>query len=254
MTYANIDFGTVKGATLSYDYRRTKNLKFRASYTIQFANGTGSSSTTSLNLVNSGQPNLRTILPYNYDQRHAVTAAIDYRYGSGKNYNGPVINGTPILENFGVNLTAIAGSGTPYTGRDRATGSQLFSGGGLGQDNVVGDVNGRRLPFVYRFDARIDKDFLITWKPESENSSAKTSNLNVYVQILNVLNRSNVSSVYGYTGNADDDGYLASALYANEIANSTDPESYKDQYNIKLNDAYNYELPRRIRLGISLSF
>lgn len=252
LTYANIDFGTVKGATLSYDYRRTKNLKFRASYTIQFANGTGSGSTTAFNLVNTGQPNLRTILPYTYDQRHAITTAIDYRYGSGKNYNGPVINGTPILENFGVNLTAIAGSGTPYTGRNVATGTQLFSGGG--NSNVVGDVNGRRLPFVYRLDARIDKDFLITWKPESQASKAKTSNLNVYIQILNLLDRSNVSNVYGYTGNAENDGYLASSLYANQIAETTDPESYKTHYNIKLNNAYNYELPRRIRLGLSLSF
>jgi len=251
-TYANIDFGTVKGATLSYDFRRTRNLKFRASYTIQFANGTGSGSTSAFNLINSGQPNLRTILPYTYDQRHAITTAIDYRYGSGKNYNGPVINGTPILENFGVNLTAIAGSGTPYTGRNVATGSQLFSGGG--NSNVVGDVNGRRLPFVYRLDARIDKDFMITWKPESESQKAKTSNLNVYVQILNVLDRSNVSSVYGYTGNAENDGFLASTLSANLISESTDPESFKTQYNIKLNNAYNYELPRRIRLGISLSF
>ena len=197
-------------------------------------------------------PNLRTILPYTYDQRHAITTAIDYRYGSGKNYNGPVINGTPILENFGVNLTAIAGSGTPYTGRNVATGTQLFSGGG--NSNVVGDVNGRRLPFVYRLDARIDKDFLITWKPESQASKAKTSNLNVYIQILNLLDRSNVSNVYGYTGNAENDGYLASSLYANQIAETTDPESYKTHYNIKLNNAYNYELPRRIRLGLSLSF
>ena len=253
LSYDNIDFGTVKGATLTYDLRRTKNIQFKASYTIQFAEGTGSSTTTSLNLVNTGQPNLRTILPYTYDQRHAVTATIDFRYGSGKDYNGPMINGKPILENFGVNLVTLGGSGTPYTARDRATGRELFSGGG-GNGSVVGDVNGSRLPLVFRMDARIDKDFLITWKKGTDDSKAKQSYLNVYLQILNLWDRNNVSSVYGYTGSPSDDGFLASALYTNQIEASLDEQSFRDQYEIKLSDPYNYELPRRFRLGMSISF
>ncbi len=253
LTYDNIDFGTVKGATLTYDLRRTKNIQFKASYTIQFAEGTGSSTTTSLNLVNSGQPNLRTILPYTYDQRHAVTATIDFRYGSGKDYNGPMIKGKPLLENFGVNLVTLGGSGTPYTARDRATGRELFTGGG-GNGSVTGDVNGSRLPLVFRMDARIDKDFVITWKKGSEGSQAKQSYLNVYFQILNLLDRNNVSGVYGYTGSPDDDGFLASSLYTNQIEAQLDEEAYRDQYSIKLNNPYNYELPRRFRLGMSISF
>lgn len=253
LTYDNIDFGTVKGATLTYDLRRTKNIQFKASYTIQFAEGTGSSTTTSLNLVNTGQPNLRTILPYTYDQRHAITATIDFRYGSGKDYNGPMIKGKPILENFGVNLVTLGGSGTPYTARDRATGRELFTGGG-GNGSVVGDVNGSRLPLVFRMDARIDKDFVITWKKGSDDSKAKQSYLNVYLQILNLLDRSNVSSVYGYTGSPEDDGFLASSLYTNQIESQLDEQSFRDQYSIKLNDPYNYELPRRFRLGMSISF
>ena len=34
-----------------------------ANYTLQFANGTGSSSSSALSLVNTGQPNLRTTIP-----------------------------------------------------------------------------------------------------------------------------------------------------------------------------------------------
>ncbi len=251
LTYGNLDFGTVKGATVSYDLRRTKNLKFTASYTIQFANGTGSSTTTSLNLVNSGQPNLRSIFPYTYDQRHQLTARIDYRYGSGKNYNGPKINGNPILENFGVNLSAVGGSGTPYTARNRAVNSEIFNSQ---RASIVGDVNGSRLPFVFRMDMRIDKDFLVTWKKGSEDKAAKTSYLNVSLQLLNLLGRNNVSSVYSYTGNANDDGYLAASQFQNVISTSVDEQAYRDQYNLKLNNPYNYELPRRIRLGLQLSF
>jgi outer membrane receptor protein involved in Fe transport len=40
-SYGNIDFGTVKGFSFSYDLRRTNNLEMTAAYTIQFADGTG---------------------------------------------------------------------------------------------------------------------------------------------------------------------------------------------------------------------
>ncbi|MBL0044409.1 MAG: hypothetical protein IPP33_08440 [Flavobacteriales bacterium] len=37
-----LDFGTVKGFSLAYDLRRTGNIRLTASYTLQFADGTGS--------------------------------------------------------------------------------------------------------------------------------------------------------------------------------------------------------------------
>ena len=57
-----------------------------------------------------------------------------------------------------------------------------------------------------------------------------------------------------YTGNPDDDGYLASALGASEISSKPDPAAYVDQYNIKVNNPNNYSLPRRARIGIKLDF
>ena len=61
-------------------------------------------------------------------------------------------------------------------------------------------------------------------------------------------------SVYRATGNANDDGYLSSADYQAQIAAQTDSQAYIDQYSIKVNNPYNYSLPRRIRLGVSLAF
>ncbi|MCX6257667.1 MAG: carboxypeptidase-like regulatory domain-containing protein [Bacteroidia bacterium] len=52
-TYSNIDFGTVKGFTVTYDLRRTGNVTFRGSYTLQFANGTGSNADAAASLVSS---------------------------------------------------------------------------------------------------------------------------------------------------------------------------------------------------------
>ena len=39
MSYNNIDFGTVKGFTITFDQRRSKNIWMKASYTLQFAEG-----------------------------------------------------------------------------------------------------------------------------------------------------------------------------------------------------------------------
>ena len=63
LTYGNIDFSTVKGFSALYEMRRSGNVSMSANYTLQFANGTGSSSSSALSLVNTGQPNLRTTIP-----------------------------------------------------------------------------------------------------------------------------------------------------------------------------------------------
>ena len=259
ITYDNIDFGTVKGFTVNYDLRRTKNVSLRINYTIQFAEGTGSGSTTSLGLVNSNQPNLRSIFPYNYDQRHQIVSTFDYRYGSGSNYNGPKVGGKNILENTGLNIVFISGSGTPYTSRSLAGSSSLLGGSSTGQP-VEGDINGSRLPWTLRMDARLDKSFNINWGSKSEaNEKAwkdgkKQSNLNVYLQVLNVLNRRNVTGVYGFTGNSDDDGYLNAPQFQDQIRSQVSEQSYRDQYTFRLENPNFYELPRRIRLGAQLSF
>ena len=259
LTYDNLDFGTVKGFTINYEMRRTNNLSLRVNYTIQFAEGTGSGSTTALGLVNTDQPNLRTIFPYTYDQRHQIVSTLDYRYGSGSNYNGPRVGNKNILQNTGLNVIFIAGSGTPYTQRSLAGSNELFSGSATRQP-VEGDINGSRLPWTVRIDARLDKSFSINWGAKNEENKEawkqgkKQSNLNLYLQVLNVLNAQNIQRVYAFTGNADDDGYLNAAQFQNEIRQQVNEQSFRDQYGLRLQNPFNYELPRRIRLGAQLSF
>jgi outer membrane receptor protein involved in Fe transport len=258
LTYSNQDFGTVKGFVVNYDLRRTKNISLRINYTIQFAEGTGSGSLSSLNLVNSGQPNLRTIFPYSYDQRHQITTTLDYRYKSGSKYNGPKISGKNILENSGLNITFLAGSGNPYTARSDADDEETINA--TNNQPIIGDVNGSRLPWTLRMNARLDKSINLKWGNASDENEKlwkngkKMSVLKIYLQVLNVLNRENISTVYAYTGNADDDGYLTSALFQDQIRSQLDEQSYRDQYSIRLQNMYNYELPRRIRIGFQLNF
>ena len=245
-SYNNIDFGTVKGLTVTYDMRQTGNTRIRASYTLQFANGTGSDAETSKSLIQANQPNLRSLIPLNYDRRHAINLMIDFRYGEGKEYNGPVIKNTQILKNTGFNITVGGGSGVPYT-----KSSKIYPLNGSGF--ISGSINGSRLPWQFKLDGRVDKDFtLSTGKDKSGNT--KNTFLNVYVQVLNILNAKNILGVYRATGNPDDDGYLAAADYQALINSQLDSQSYRELYALRLNTPGNYSSPRLIRLGVSLNF
>jgi hypothetical protein len=261
MSYNNIDFGTVKGFTVTFDQRRSKNIWFKASYTLQFAEGTGSSATSGYNLLATGQPNLRTIYPLDYDQRHAFSLVFDFRYGSGKDYNGPKItkkvveNGetkvkeTRILENFGVNFQLLGGSGTPYS-RSSNVVSALLGGG---QYILLGSINGSRMPWSFTVNMRIDKEFYIKMSKKPENSNKKMY-LDVYLEILNLLNTKNVIAVYRATGNPDDDGYLSAPEYQTGIQSQLDEQAFRDLYRIAVDSPYNYSLPRRIHLGVQIGF
>ena len=79
---------------------------------------------------------------------------------------------------------------------------------------LKGTYSGSRLPWQFRFDLRVDKDIYFNLRKPKEGKEGKQAYLNVYFQILNVLNTKNVVNVYPYTGNADDDGYLVSTRMA----------------------------------------
>ncbi|PCI98832.1 MAG: hypothetical protein COB15_05200 [Flavobacteriales bacterium] len=252
LTYDNMDFGTVKGLTVAYDLRTKGNVSMRASYTLQFAEGTGSSTTTSQNLVSSGNGGLRTLSPLNYDQRHRILLSMDYRYASGNNYNGPVMFGKDILQNTGLNITMRSGSGTPYTKRSAVDGAGVLFTTNL-QDPQQGQINGSRMPFTTTFDMKLDRTIDLKWG-KGEDDDKKEASLNVYIQALNVLNTKNIIDVYNYTGNAEDDGFLAASYQQNYIKGQVSEQSFRDLYTSKVNDGNNYALPRRLRLGIQLNF
>jgi hypothetical protein len=251
LSYANKDFGTVKGMTFSYDLRRKGNISLRAAYTLQFADGTGSSTTSSLNLVSSGNGNLRTLLPLSFDQRHAIVLSGDYRYGAGKNYNGPVVFGKDLFSNTGLNVVFRTNSGTPYTKTSRIVNSAVISGALASP--IESSLNGNRLPWTTTVDLKLDKNIDLKWG-KGEGEERTKAYLNVYLQVLNVLDAKNILDVYSATGNADDDGYLAAAEWQTSIANNPDEEAYRDLYAAKVADPSNYSLPRRFRLGLQLNF
>jgi outer membrane receptor protein involved in Fe transport len=261
-SFTNVDFGTVKGFSIAYELRRLySGVQLSANYTLQFADGTGSSASDGQNLVASGQPNLRTTHPLDFDQRHTIVMNVDYRFGSGKDYKGPtwtMKKGTDsektikLLENVGANVTFRAGSGTPYTKQQNISPDGQF--GIQVQRGLEGSINGSNLPWNFRMDLRVDKDIALEWGGDKEGNGKKQASLNIYLQVLNVLNTKNVINVYKATGNPDDDGYLASATAQNTINAQNSPQAFRDLYSVKINNPSNYQRPRVIRVGLVLSF
>lgn len=255
-SFSNLDFGTVKGLTAEYDLRRTKNARVRASYTLQFANATGASTTTAAALIAAGVPNLRSTFAMPWDRRHQFNLVLDYRFSSGKNYDGPVINRDKkgkaplqVLSNTGFALTLNGGSGTPYTASSNVI-SPLSGGNSI----LNGTYYGSRIPASFKLDLRVDKDFNFTMGGKKEGKTGREAFVNVYLQVLNLLNSKNIVNVYSATGNPDDDGYLTSPEWQRQIYSQIDPQSFIQMYEIYVNSGYNYSTPRQIRVGLMFNF
>lgn len=238
-TFGNSDFATTKSFKLEYDMRRNKNLRILANYTLAFSEGTGSSPTSSSGVA---AQELKYVFPLNFDQRHAFFVMFDYRFGNGDKYDGPKIGKFDVLENTGLNVSLNAFSGRPFTRKEIP--------GGIGtsfNDRITdGSINGSRLDWSFRFDVRLDRDFVI---------GEKTKNplrLNVYLRVQNLLNTMNPLAVYAATGSPTDDGFLATNTGSGFA--ETQPESYELLYNLRMENPFNISRPRRIFLGLIFQF
>jgi hypothetical protein len=269
-TYSNIDFGTVKGFTFALNMIRLHNLRMTASYTMQFAAGTGSSFTSSRNALSGvdGFSAIRTLLPLDFDQRHRLAGNIDYRF-FGDDNKGPGINiGEKTLypfANAGANATFYLGSGTPYSVNSLANSADVQSG--INQNIQLGGTpNGSRLPWQLRFDLKIDKDFMLGGKTkvDAEGNAMTDSRgnemkkkqypFNVYLQVLNALNTKNVLNVYKTSGLPYNDGYLSTGVGQQAVNSAIDGDAFTYLYTLRMQNPNNYSLPRRIRLGVQISF
>ncbi|MBR4787212.1 MAG: TonB-dependent receptor [Bacteroidales bacterium] len=265
-SYQNIDFGTVQGFTFAYKMNRTKNLTLSANYTLQYAKGTGSSTTSQLSILAEGQPNLRTLTNLSFDQRHRIGINLDYRFESGVDYDGPkkektvMVDGKPTtktiqwLANTGFSLLFSAASGTPYT-----RSATPYSITGIGTSQVSGSINGSNTPWQFQCDFRIDKTFVFNLNKNAKDKdgnakSAKPGYVTVYVDIENLFNFKNVISVYDYTGNPDDDGFISSAEYQQVINSQVYVPGFINYYTMRVQNPYNYSRPIRASLGLQFGF
>ena len=250
-SYDNKDFRTIKGVTLAYDLRQTKNIRINANYTLQYAEGTGLSSTTMTELIKEGYTTLKMLNPISDDRRHEFKANVDFRYGSGAQYNGPVFTRVvtdketgekrkkeiKLLENFGVNFMAVAQSGRPYT--------KAYSNS---QYTIVGGYRGARLPWGFYFNVVVDKMWPI-------QVGKRTTYIKADITVNNLFDIRNVLDVFNVTGNPEDNGYLTDPETQQVINAYLDPTAFRDIYSIYLsNNTWKYSNPRTIRVSLSYNF
>lgn len=259
-TYGNRDFSSTKGVKLSYDMLATSRLALNVNYTLQFAEGTGSSpfSTNSggsgqvspqgllQSFIEAGLPNLRYVSALDVDSRHNINVSIDYRFADN---DGPTVKGKHIFSNSGINIIARTRSGEPYTRYADPVSS-----------TIIGGINGSRLPWHFGVDARINKDFAFSFGRKSKDASVegvkpgRKQSLSVYVYVQNLLNTREVMGVYGYTGRADDNGFLSSPYGRATIPQQINPLSYVDLYKINMNNPGFLNYARTINLGVEYNF
>lgn len=236
----NGDFSTVKGIEFKIDLRRTQRIYASLDYTYSDAEGTGSSPTEAGRGVwqsPTAEPFLPLqIAPLSFNQAHRGSFNVDYRFEKN---DGPELFGMKVLEQVGANLLFTFNSGSNYT-----------SYTGYGNTTPPTEVlNSSTTPWNYQLDLRVDKSFQVSGL-----------NLNVYVWVVNVLNTKNVIAVFGQTGDAYDDGYLAtevgkagSEIFRKKYGQQS-ADLQKQLYLASIYNANNFGTPRQIKLGIRLDY
>ena len=259
-TYRNIDFSTITGFRGTFSMNDIGGVgaipgpfSFVASYMLQFADGTGSNINSQAALIASNQPNLRNVIPLGeLDIRHNIKLMATWAYGGGidprtkKNmYLGPKVNGKEIFKYASFNVISNSYSGTPYTPTVRPV--QV---GAADRAQIKGVPYGARLPWQQTFDINITKGVRF-----NRADNGKPLIMSVFFWIQNVMNARNVNSVYPFTGEAMNDGFINSPQGQLLAQNQIDAQSYIDLYKIMLaSQTGMLGAPRTVRIGVRINF
>jgi outer membrane receptor protein involved in Fe transport len=163
--FTNVDFGSAYGFTVSLDQRQIGPLTTSLDYTIQFANGNSSDPNETANRAEAGKDPRPRDIPFSWDQRHTLNAAI--------------ILSDP--SNYSISTIVKIGSGQPFT-----------PALGTGFNADLETNSGRKQNFVV-VDFRAEKYFDLSF-----------AQLSVFLRALNVLNTFNANGfVFSTTGSPD---------------------------------------------------
>jgi outer membrane receptor protein involved in Fe transport len=191
---SNGEYGNVRGAEMSLRRRLANNFEFTLNYTLQYAQGTSSSVGSNYSLINAGADEFTGKIifplvesPLDYDRRHRINFNGGLLWGEGE---GPTIAGMKILELVNMNFTGVFQTGQPFTLVD-LKGQQL------------GDYNGERYPSLWNIDFRLSRR--IPFK-NIFGDSFGASDIELYVDVINLFNRTDPIRVYTRTKDPDNDG------------------------------------------------
>ncbi len=216
----NGDYGVIKGVSTSLTVRRVRGLMARGSYTMQWANGTGSDPATNWNVAWTGDEYPTSINPLDYDQRHTGSVMVDYR--TDRLFG---------MFELGINALYRFGSGLAYTPSVKE--SDIF---GEGWYQPVAAINSGYAPWTSMVDLRFDLDNLFG------------TGVSAYVLVLNAFSAENVDDVYPGSGEAGTDGWLEMPEgQVWQLGRDMGPTYYED----RLRTCGRWGSPRIVRFGLT---
>ena len=163
--FANVDFGSIYGFTLSLFQRNIDYFNTTVDYTLQFAQGNSSDPRETANRAATGADPRPRNLPFNWDQTHTLNLSAIYS----------------VPNDYSISAIFRFGSGQPYT-------PEIGTGFGA----TLETNSGRKASYVL-LDLRAEKYFDLSF-----------INLSVFLRMFNVLNSTFVNGfVFNSTGSPD---------------------------------------------------
>ncbi len=234
-SYRNRDFATIKGVDLGLTMRPVNHFSGGVSYSLSFAQGTGSVSQTQRNIAWVGTETPKQTAPLDFDQRHKLTMNVDWRLGKGE---GPLWRNVRWLENTGVNALFNVASGTPYTPTkvyNEVTLAAVAS-------EPSGPVNSRYGPWSVSLDLKATREFQLG-----------NLKMEAFVWGLNVLDNKNPIAVYTSTGSPSSTSWLDTEDGQTFVQNTSGKDGERI-YTLAENNPNLYANPRLVRFGLRTSF
>ena len=238
-TYYNVEYGRILGFEVGFNKALMNYWQTRLSYTFQIAKGTAATATDWY--FRGGTP-IQVDYYLDHDQRHS--ASLDLGLVFPPDYE------ISVMRDLNISGIGRFGTGLPYTPTDL-------------KGNQTGNVNSARYPSEFTADTRISKVIILG-----------KLNFNISLDITNMLNTLSVSNVNTVTGSPSNSGrvisqgefgrgmvvgdqYYNAARDANHDGYITQYEEYRayiKAYEAIQNPPTNYGPPRKMKLGINVSF
>lgn len=195
IVYTVQEYGNVRGLELKLSRVRKDNIYGNLNYTLQRAAGTASSPSANYSvLIGAPDPytgelpkNPLTEFPLSYDQTHKFNATLGVFWN---NDEGPTLGSLHFLENTDISVTALFGSGLPYTRVDT-------------RGQQIGEFNANRYPSQFTMEGQIRRSFMMK---DIFGESVGDLRATIYLQVYNLLNNTGAVSYYTTTGNPDQNG------------------------------------------------
>lgn len=234
----NIDFGTTRGFTVTFNLRRTNRISAYIDYTYSKALGTGSNSTSHFDVAwqDASERYPTVLMPLAHNQDHVANFNVDVRLTKD---DGPTWFNVKPLANLGLNVIYVMHSGSRYT-RIVDGPRGLFAQNG---PRPVESLNASVLPWYNRVDLKFDKTFTVNqfqFRP--------------YVWIYNVFNTKNITGVYSQSGEAQDNGWFVTEDGKAWAKSNGSRGMYFANYILSGGGRTNLSTPRILRFGLLVEF